>query len=944
MHLTGSGNITSKANSSSFRLGVRAKLLLSFAAVALTTIAATAIGFYSINQIEKSVDQITKHSVPSMAAAMRLAQRSDALESSMPLLTTIHTDAEHDQILNDLHERMKEMIVLGKQLDNSSELLGRMKKLDSGIDELDKSTRSRISKSKQLANTMKRLSETQSALDSLISTTIDDTNFDLMISTEETADKSAYMLEFMAKTSLQDLTSSLYLKSDINSLLINLTIVSESDDVKAIENLAARTKPLLSSINKYLTLLEERHEDEFLTLTINNMLAIAGNEKNVFQQRIKEIEAYSVSPFKIPQPSTKMLTDSFSRHERLNNSLTELSDNIFHELIEATNVIKKNTRETVPQLMFSGIDTLRQLLETRANSNVVFGILSEVYQVDSVELIQPLAERYEAVEATINDTKETINSLAEGETLITDINTLLSFGRGNESVFEQKKQTLSALDDTHAVLAAQNDLLVGILDTINRQVESSKQAVDAASQESSSTVTQSKIWLTIVVLSSLVVTVLIVWLQVSRYLVGRLLSVVTVLQKLSEGDLDCEIKVVGNDELSQLAQTVEVFREKAIENERLQAAEKAANKERDDQERDRRRLEAEQQTTQQQKHKQELLQVEREREQAESLKRDTDALLSVVSAASQGDLTHAVMIKGDHPTGQLGKGLEVLIGSFTEVMNQISNSADSVSTGSHEIAQGNSQLAARTEQQASNLAETSASMKEMTETVKQNTEDARQANQLADRAQERAEQGSQVVTEAVKAMVVINESSLQIADIVGVIDEIAFQTNLLALNASVEAARAGEQGRGFAVVASEVRNLAARSATAAKEIKELIEDTVRKVDHGVKLVDDSGKTLDELLGAVKSVTDIVGNIVSASEDQSARIQQVNTAVTKMDEMTQQNATLVQQVASASDSMANQSVKLAEQVSFFTFNELSSNDTPIDINQDLSDYDQTRKIA
>ncbi len=263
--------------------------------------------------------------------------------------------------------------------------------------------------------------------------------------------------------------------------------------------------------------------------------------------------------------------------------------------------------------------------------------------------------------------------------------------------------------------------------------------------------------------------------------------------------------------------------------------------------------------------------------------------VSVLGMMSVGDLT--TNIEGDYSGtfGQLKNDVNGTIEKLTVVLDGINENADAVLTGSHEIARGNSNLSKRTEQQATSLEETSASMEEMTATVRQNADNAREANPLAAGAREQAEKGGEVVNNAVSAMSEISSSSKKIADIIGVIDEIAFQTNLLALNAAVEAARAGEQGRGFAVVASEVRNLAGRSATAAKEIKDLIKDSVLKVDEGSKLVDESGQTLEQIMNSVKQVSNIVAEIAAASQEQSDGIEQVNIAITQMDEMTQQNA-------------------------------------------------------
>ncbi|MCP4407159.1 MAG: chemotaxis protein [Gammaproteobacteria bacterium] len=297
--------------------------------------------------------------------------------------------------------------------------------------------------------------------------------------------------------------------------------------------------------------------------------------------------------------------------------------------------------------------------------------------------------------------------------------------------------------------------------------------------------------------------------------------------------------------------------------------------------------------------------------------RVVDDTVRILGAMAKGDLTETIDTDYQGAFGQLKQDANATVANLTEVMSKIKSSADEVSSGASEIAQGNTDLSQRTEEQAANLEQTASSMEQMTATTRQNADNARQANQLASGAREQAEKGGEVVNHAVSAMGEINTSSKKIADIIGVIDEIAFQTNLLALNAAVEAARAGEQGRGFAVVASEVRNLAQRSAMAAKEIKVLIEDSVGKVDEGSRLVDESGNTLEQIVTSVKKVSDIVAEIAAASAEQSTGIDQVNKAITQMDEVTQQNAALVEQAAAASESMGDQARSLSELMAFFT---------------------------
>ncbi|MCL5061026.1 MAG: methyl-accepting chemotaxis protein [Candidatus Thermoplasmatota archaeon] len=293
-----------------------------------------------------------------------------------------------------------------------------------------------------------------------------------------------------------------------------------------------------------------------------------------------------------------------------------------------------------------------------------------------------------------------------------------------------------------------------------------------------------------------------------------------------------------------------------------------------------------------------------------------DKALEVAHAIAGGDLSLQFEMAAWDETGQLMRALNQMNANMIAVVSDIGSNVDSIRAAADGIAAGNANLSSRTESQASSLEETASSMEELTGTVRQNAENASHASQLVMSTADIAVNGGQVVGKVVDTMASIKDSSRKIADIIGVIDGIAFQTNILALNAAVEAARAGEQGRGFAVVAAEVRNLAQRSAGAAKEIKALIEDSVGKVDAGSKLVDETGEAMDDIVTSVQLMADIMRGIAEASQEQSAGIEQVNQAVGQMDEMTQQNAALVEEAAAASESMQAQAGRLAEAVSVF----------------------------
>ncbi|MBW7901441.1 MAG: HAMP domain-containing protein [Rhodocyclaceae bacterium] len=300
----------------------------------------------------------------------------------------------------------------------------------------------------------------------------------------------------------------------------------------------------------------------------------------------------------------------------------------------------------------------------------------------------------------------------------------------------------------------------------------------------------------------------------------------------------------------------------------------------------------------------------------EANSRALEDVAGVLARLSAGDLTQKIEADYEGLLGKVKDDANATVGNLQQIVRSIKHATDAINTAAQEIAQGNQDLSGRTEEQASSLEETASSMEELTGTVKLNADNARQANELANGAQQVAEKGGAVVAQVVQTMGAIHQSSSKISDIIGVIDGIAFQTNILALNAAVEAARAGEQGRGFAVVATEVRSLAQRSAAAAKEIKGLISDSVEKVENGSKLVDQAGRTMEEVVAAIGRVARIMADIAEASREQSSGIEQVGLAVTQMDEVTQQNAALVEEAAAAAESLEEQAQSLARAVSVF----------------------------
>ena len=422
--------------------------------------------------------------------------------------------------------------------------------------------------------------------------------------------------------------------------------------------------------------------------------------------------------------------------------------------------------------------------------------------------------------------------------------------------------TQNAGPKMEATILALNELIVTV-----------KEVAKDMNDEGRATAANALVTLAIGTATAIVAGLLMGWL-IARFLSRNLADVINAAQALGGGNLSARSSVTTRDEIGALAASFNEMGEK------LQAN------------------------------------VMKEREQAAKTEQFMVEAKRVLGSLAQGDLTDQMTSACAGELEQIKVSLNSAISNLTTTLTTVRDAAESVTTGAEEITKGNEDLSQRTSEQASSLEETSSAMEEMTSTVKQNADNAKQANQLAIAARDVANKGGAVTTKAVEAMGEINKSSKKIADIITVIDEIAFQTNLLALNAAVEAARAGEHGRGFAVVAAEVRNLAQRSATAAKEIKGLINESIQRVTDGSELVDQSGKTLAEIVGSVKRVTDIIAEITAASQEQASGIDQVNKAIMQMDETTQQNAALVEEATSASQSMKEQAQALMRQVGSF----------------------------
>ncbi|MFN4310794.1 MAG: methyl-accepting chemotaxis protein [Ferrovibrio sp.] len=567
-----------------------------------------------------------------------------------------------------------------------------------------------------------------------------------------------------------------------------------------------------------------------------------------------------------------------------------------------------------------------------AEVNNVVGLLAVGAQSASASEIEKISNRYELAARKVEDSLADIEKIQKNPDLAKVATAILDFGSPGIGLISLREQEISAMDQARRMLQASRQAAERLGAATALAVSTANQGMEDATIGAKKTSEGGKLILILVAIASLVAASMVGWLYIGRRVAAPLTALTGSMGRLANREWDTEVRDRDRqDEIGDMARAVQIFKENGLQNEQLQ-----------------REVEKNRQTAEEQRRQQEQL-LDRAVGEVVGAAADGDLSVRIDTAnldgmmARLGDRMNGLLKTVDEVFASLGQALGAMArGDFThridadyagvferlkqdanttaqqlsQIVGQVTSAAATVRDAAAEISTGSNDLAQRTEQQAASLEQTAASMHEITSTVKQNADNAEAANQLAAAARSRAEEGGSVVRDAVQAVTQIEGSARKISDIVGLIDEIAFQTNLLALNASVEAARAGEAGKGFAVVAQEVRALAQRSADASKEIKSLILESNAQVKTGAALVNQTGTSLSEIVTAVKKVADIVGEIASASREQAVGLDEVNTAVSNMDEMTQRNGALVEQTTASAQAMARQAQELADLVGQF----------------------------
>jgi methyl-accepting chemotaxis protein len=879
------------------RFGVRGKLQTAFGAVALMTIVAAGVGIVSFSATEREFQRVASHDVPMMTDALRLSAMSGEISAAAARFVGARTADEQRAIADTLATRSRDLIAMMTRLRASQNDIpsfaaveSASQRLEQNLKMLEKAILERTELRAKLEARQSAVHQVHSKIAEKLGPIVDDSYFEVVSVAEDLGKAGARTIKSITNSGLQRLQTILDIGAEINLATGVLVAGSVAPSPQMLILLEDRYAASAQRAEKLLAKLPTDAEFAPLRAQITALLQLAnfkatGRAGSDDNERLKNI---------------------FRAHESLAGLLIKLVDDLnFSLVMSGEDAIKKSTG-LLKTLTGTHISGLRNALEAAAQTHLLASLISEGATVKDPARLVPIQDRFRAAAELLNKSSRSIGDKDVSKT----IGDLIALGSGTDGAFTLRGQELQA-DQVASQVVADNAAVQLELDTaVGGLVSAAEGNMKQSQSKMFESLTRDRTTLLIVSISAILVAAGIGVFYVQRKLVKPLTAINDVMRRLSAGETELALpKVRANDEIAAMTRSVTVFRDAALQRERLerQAAEQHALAE-----------------EQRNKAREERLKNEEERRSnAEAQERAAQEQARVVASLadgmhklSEGDLAFRLNEDGFGSNRKIFEDFNQMVSRVAAIMSTIATAAQEVNSGAAEISAATTDLSQRTEEQAASLEQTAASMEEISKNVNANSEHAQHANSLVASTCEKAVRSSEVVTRAVEAMSRIEDSSKKIADIIGVIDEIARQTNLLALNAAVEAARAGEAGRGFAVVASEVRNLAERSAQAAKDIKGLIVNSKNQVKDGVELVNRAGQSLAEIGASIKSVADIVSEITRASAEQAEGIDQVNKALTHMDSVTQQNSALVEENAATAKALDERATVMSEQIGAF----------------------------